>query len=263
MCDLFGTAGAAKKVANENAKQSELNRAAEAANAAELRAAQEQQGAQTRQLEQERINQQQRLADESRAAAEAEANRIREAEVRRQQNIAEGQNIISQMFGQFDDGFYNNRSQSYTDYAKPQLDTQYQEAMQNLVRSLSRSGNLNSSVRGKAMADMQGQYDKGILSITDQGKQYANQARSSIEQARGNLLAQNSQLADPGQVRNLATSQVAGLSTMPSYTPLATLIQALTSSATPSTTDSAKGKPTTGVDLFNSAPESLTGTVVA
>lgn len=263
MCDLFGTGKAANRVAEENAYQAQLNREAEARNAAELRAAQEQQGAQTRQLEQERIAQQQRLADEQRAAAEAEANRIREAEVRRQQNIAEGQNIISQMFGQFDDSFFNNRAQSYTDYAKPQLDSQYQDAMQNLVRSLSRSGNLNSSVRGKAMADMQSQYDKGILSITDQGKQYANQSRGSIEQARANLLSQNAQLADPGQVRNIATSQVAGLSTMPAYTPLATLIQALTSSADTGTTTTAKGKTTPGVDLFNSTPDSLTGTVVS
>lgn len=263
MCDLFGNEAAAKRVAKENATQAELTRQAEAQNAADLRASQEAQANQTRQLEQERINQQQRIADEQRAAAEAEAARIREAEVRRQQNIAEGQNIISQMFGQFDDNFYNNRSQSYIDYAKPQLDTQYQEAMQNLVRSLSRSGNLNSSVRGKAMADMQTQYDKGMLSITDQGKQYANNAKTAIEQARGGLLAQNAQLADPGQVRDLATSQVAGLSTLPTYSPLSTLIQALTSSSTPTTNVAAKGQGTAGVDLFNSAPDSLTGTVVS
>jgi hypothetical protein len=264
MCDIFGTGSAAKKVAEETEKQSNLNREAEANRATEERAYQDRQTAQTRALEAERYGEQSRIQSSMQAAAAQEAARIQEAEVRRQQNVAEGQGIISDMFGQFNDQFYSDRSKSYVDYAKPQLDTQYQQAMQALVRSLSRSGNLNSSVRGQSMADMQQQYDKGMLSIADQGNQYSNQARSAIEQSRNSLLGQNAQLADPGTIRAMASSSVGGLRASPAYSPLQTLITALSGSAATATPTgaSAGAEDKSGVNLFGSAAGTATGTSV-
>jgi hypothetical protein len=264
MCDIFGTGGAAKKMAEETAKQANATREATRVAAEEERAYQSKQTAQTRALEAERYSEQSRIQSSMQAAAAAEAARIQEAEVRRQQGIAEGQGIISDMFGQFNDQFYSDRSKSYVDYATPQLDTQYQQGMQALVRSLSRSGNLNSSVRGQSMADMKQQYDKGMLSIADQGNQYANQARSAIEQSRNSLLGQNAQLADPGAIRSMTAASVGNLNSSPAYSPLQTLITALTSSAgTDSTTGATAGSgEASGVNLFGSTSGTATGTSV-
>ena len=252
-------ATAARDAAEE---QGFANRAAEQTRAAEERTFQEGEANKTRALEQERINQTQNMYDQQRAMAEAESARVREAENRRQANIAEGNNAINDVFSQFNNDFYTNRAKSYTDYATPQLDQQYKSTMQNLVRSLARGGNLNSSVRGTAMSDVQSQYDKGMLSIQDQANQYSNQARNAIESARGNLVSQNAQLADPGTIRSLASSQAQGFSSPQSYTPLQTLISALTKGTGDTQNAYAKKDKPLGVDLFNSAPATETGTVV-
>ncbi|CAB5178682.1 hypothetical protein UFOVP156_24 [uncultured Caudovirales phage] len=252
-------AAAARDAAEE---QASANRAAEQQRAADERAFQENQANQTRALEQDRINQTQAMYDQQRAVAEAEAARVREAENRRQANIAEGNSAINEVFGQFNNDFYNNRAKNYVDYATPQLDQQYKTTMQGLVRSLARGGNLNSSVRGSAMSDVQSQYDKGMLSIQDQANQYSTQARNAIEAARGNLVAQNAQLADPGTIRSLASSQAQGFSTAPSYTPLQTLISALTKGTGDTQNAYTKTQKPAGVDLYNSAPATETGNVV-
>jgi hypothetical protein len=207
---------------------------------------------------------QQRQADAIYAAQQAEAERIREAEERRQANIAEGQGIISSAFGQFDDGFFGNRSQSYIDYATPQLNQQYNDAMQNLVRSLARGGNLNSSLRAQSMADLQGQRDKGMLTIADQANRFANDSRSAIEAARSNLISQNANLADPGTIRALTDSQVSSLSARQNYSPLQTLISALSRSpaTAPDNLPATKSRQAAGVDLFASAPTVATGTSI-
>lgn len=62
------------------------------------------------------------------------------------------------------------------------------------------SGNLNSSLRGQSMADLQRQYGEGLAYIANNAATYAQQARAAIEAARSNLVAQNASLADPGQV---------------------------------------------------------------
>jgi hypothetical protein len=207
---------------------------------------------------------QQRQADAILRAQQEEAERVRQAEIRRQANIAEGQDIISSAFSQFDDGFFGNRSQSYIDYATPQLDQQYNDAMQSLVRSLARGGNLNSSLRAQSMADLQRQRDQGMLTIAEQGNRYANDARSAIEASRSNLITQNANLADPGVIRSLADSQVASLSASQNFTPLQSLISALSRQSGTSATGApaAKSKQAAGVDLFASAPNVATGTSI-
>jgi hypothetical protein len=194
----------AQRLAQERAIAEEAFRAQQAAQHAQMRAFSEQQ-----------------------AAARRAAEEAKRAEVRRQRNIQDGQGIIEEMFGQFNDDFYGQRRQSYVDFATPQLDRQYQEAMNSLVRSLSRSGNLNSSVRAQSMSDLQRQYQEALGTIGSQGAQYANQQRANIEAQRADLIQRNASLADPGVMRGLVESSVGSLSNAPTYTPIGTLINAL------------------------------------
>ena len=198
------------------------------------------------------MGEQQRMFNEQQAAAQRAAEEARQAEIRRQNNIQEGQGIISDVFGQFNDDFYTGRQQSYVDYARPQLEQQYQDAMQSLVRSLARSGNLSSSLRGQSMSDLQRQFDQGLATIQSQGSNYSSQARSQIEAARAGLIGQNATLADPGTVRGLAEAQASSLSQADTYSPISSLISALTrgaSDAAGSTPDE-KSKPK-GVGLVS------------
>ncbi len=158
------------------------------------------------------------------AAAAAEAERQRQEELARQGRITEGAGKIDEAFGQFGDDFYNQRKQAYIDYATPELDSQYQDSMRSLVAALSRTGNLNSSTRAERMARLNEQYNQRKLDITNTGLDYANQARNAVDSARGELLTQNSSLADPNVISGNASARAASLAQMPSFSPLGQLL---------------------------------------
>jgi hypothetical protein len=166
------------------------------------------------------------------AEAQAEAERLRQAEERRQANILAGQQEISSAFGQFDDNFYNQRAQSYLDFANPQLERQYQDQQRSLVAALTRSGNLNSSTRAELMAKLQREYDEGKLQLANSARTFADQARASTEAARARLTESNASLADPGAVRTAAAAEAAGLTVNPNYQNLGSLLSNLSGSVT-------------------------------
>lgn len=217
--------------------QRQMQAQAEAAAAAQLRAQQE-------------------AFARAEAAARAEAERIRAAEEARQRNIAQGQQEISSVFGQFNDDFYNTRAKSFTDYALPQLDTQYQDTMRGLTAALARSGNLNSSLRGETFAKAQREYDQQKLALADRGLQFANDARSSIERARSELIGTNATLADPGAIRTLAEQRAQASAGTPTYSPITAMLTDLAGTIGPAGKKAA-AKTTTGVGLFD---DSLSGT---
>jgi hypothetical protein len=196
------------------------------------------------------------------AAAEAEAARVRAAEQARQNNILQGQQEISSIFGQFNDDFYNARAKSFTDYAMPQLDTQYQDAMRSLTASLARSGNLNSSLRGETMAKAQREYDAQKLSLADRGMQYANDARSAIERARSELFATNASLADPGSIRTLAQQRAQAAAAQNGFSPLGLMLSDLAGTVGSPGRTTAASKPAQSVALFDSPLSSGSGRVI-
>jgi len=175
------------------------------------------------------------------AEAQAEAERLRVAEERRQANILAGQEEIASAFGQFDDNFYNQRAQSYLDFANPQLERQYQDQQRSLVAALTRSGNLNSSTRAELMAKLQREYDENKLNLANTARTYSDQARAATDQARARLTETNATLADPGAVRTAAQAATSGLTVNPNYQNLGTLLSNLSSTVTTS------GQNTTGM----------------
>lgn len=144
-------------------------------------------------------------------------------EAQRQSNIKAGYDQIQSVFGGFNDDFYGQRSQAYTDYAMPQLDDQYAKAVEQLTFALARNGRLDSSTAATQRADLQKDYDLQRTSIQDKGLQYGNDARSSVERSRADLVAMNTNLANPNQIASEAQGRLAGLQAMPSFSPLAPL----------------------------------------
>lgn len=185
------------------------------------------------------------------AEAAAEAERQRQAEERRQNNITQGSNEISSVFGQFDDNFYNQRSQGYLDYALPQLDQQYQDEQRQLIAQLARTGNLNSSLRGDLSGKLLGQYNTNKLNLQNTANSYASSARSAVEQARAQLLKSNSELADPGLIRTMADAQASGVKVAPQYQSLGDMIANLSATLTPNAAATAGTPSGTGVELYN------------
>jgi hypothetical protein len=183
--------------------------------------------------------------------ARSEAERIRVAEENRQANILLGQEEIASAFGQFDDNFYNQRGQSYLDFANPQLERQYQDQQRSLVAALTRSGNLNSSTRAELMSKLQREYDENKLNLANTARTYSDQARAATDAARARLTESNASLADPGAIRTAAEAAKSGLTINPNYQNLGSLLSNLSSSVTTSGQNTS-GMGGGGVSLYGS-----------
>jgi len=123
----------------------------------------------------------------------------------------------------FDDDFYNSRQQEYIDYATPQLDQQYEDAVKALTFSLSRNGRLDSSTAADQRAGLLEDYNTQKTAIADKGLEYANNARSSVAGARSDLVALNSNLANPATIANEAQNRLSSLQQTPTFDTLAPL----------------------------------------
>lgn len=135
----------------------------------------------------------------------------------------------TQMSGGFNDDFFNRQRQNYIDYASPQLDQQYGDANKQLTFALSRSGLLDSSVRGEKAGDLQRAYDLNKQKIADDALSYETQSRNAVEDARANLISMLNATGDAEGAANAALARSQALSQAPSYSPLTSLFADFTS----------------------------------
>lgn len=158
------------------------------------------------------------------SGAEATAAAQRAEEQARQERIRKGTESINTTFdGQFNDGFFDGLSKSYVDFARPQLDEQAGKARNQLTFALARNGTLDSSMRSTQSADLQRSVDKEIQNITDKGREYATEARTGVEQARADLIANLTMTGDNVGAANAALARAKTLATPPAYSPLGQL----------------------------------------
>ncbi|MBI2240290.1 MAG: hypothetical protein HYU59_05740 [Magnetospirillum gryphiswaldense] len=157
------------------------------------------------------------------------ADAARAEEQARQARIREGTQKVNELFdGQFTDDFYGQRRQGYLDYATPQLEDQYQQALKELTYSLDRAGTSDSSIRAARMGELQKLYDTNTRYVSDTGLNHENDARNNVEQARSNLISQLNATADVSGAVNSANSRAAALSAQQGYSPLGQLFSAFT-----------------------------------
>lgn len=125
--------------------------------------------------------------------------------------------------GGFNDDFFSGRRQAYIDYASPQLEEQYGDAQKQLTYALTRSGNLDSSMRADKSADLQKMYDLNKQKIADDALSYETQSRTAVEDARANLIATLNATGDAQGAANSAIARSQALSQAPAYSPLSQL----------------------------------------
>lgn len=154
------------------------------------------------------------------SAVEEEADRARAEEEARQAEIGKGMSSISDTFSQFDPTFFGGLSDSFVDYARPQLDEQFGDAGEQLTFSLARAGALDSSSRVDRESDLRRTYDTQLQSIADQGMGYATEAERSVEDARSSLVSSLNATGDSAAASQGALSQAQILSAPPTYSPL-------------------------------------------
>ena len=160
---------------------------------------------------------------------QAEYERQRAEEEARQNRIAQGKQEIENAFLGYDDDFYSGISTDYMDYATPQIEDQYEDALKQLRVSLARSGNLDSSLRTDRIARLNERNADAYVDAQRQGENYANQVRGNLNTVKSNLLQQNQSLADPSLIASMAANQSYTASQMPAYNPIAQLFDGVTS----------------------------------
>ena len=81
-----------------------------------------------------------------------------EAEARRQAKVDAGLKRIEEVFGKYDQDFYDRSQDAYLDYYEPQLEDKYKKGLQDLKFALARGGRFGSSTevdrKAKAAQDM-------------------------------------------------------------------------------------------------------------
>ena len=191
------------------------------------------------------------------AAKQAQAD-----EAERQARVRAGTEQVNSTFSQFDDPFFEKQRTNYLNFALPQLDDQYGEAQKKLTFALARDGNLNSSAQATQNGLLQKTYDTQRLSLADQGQNLANQARSNVEDARGNLISTLNATGDATQTANSATARAGALSAPPGYSAIGdafgTVLNGMAINAQNNRTQALMaGKPLSGTGLFGSSAGSV------
>jgi hypothetical protein len=159
-----------------------------------------------------------------------EAKLARKDEQERQAKIREGTTRVNSIFdGQFNDDYYNKQRDSYINYANPQLEKQYGDAQKELTFALARGGNLDSSARADKEAELQQAYDLNKQKVADDALAYGTKARTSVEDARGNLISMLNATGDAEGAANSAISRASALSEPAAYSPLTQLFADFTS----------------------------------
>lgn len=126
-------------------------------------------------------------------------------------------------------GFFDNIRNNFTNYASPQLEQQYGDAQKQLTFSLARNGTLDSSVRGAKAGELQQKYDLNKQQIADQALSHETQARTSVEDARANLIASLNATGDAQGAANAALARSTALSQPQAYNPMTNLFADFTS----------------------------------
>ena len=142
-------------------------------------------------------------------------------EAQRQQRIQQGTNEINQIFGAYDKGFFDQRAKAYEDFALPQLSQQYQQTRDQIGFNLANRGLSKSSAANKQWSDLFRNMQSAKQGIADTGRGQAQQLQQQLDTAKGTLLNQLYQSADPAQAAQSAVATAASISQPSTFAPLA------------------------------------------
>lgn len=179
------------------------------------------------------------------------AKQARAAEEARQARIQQGMGGINNAFSQFNDDFYNTRSSAYTAYQTPQLEKQFEDAKRELTLALARSGNSQSSLANTKFAELKDLFDTSSQDIVSRSKDFANTERSSVENARGELINQLNMSGDATLAAQAAQQKAALLGQGQSFDTLGQIFANITDGLATQADLERRGSARFGTNLFN------------
>ena len=151
-----------------------------------------------------------------------EARRLEEE---RQGRIKEGLGSINKTFEPFNDKFYGQRQQDYTNFAMPQLYQQLGQANRQGFYGLANRGLQKSSAADLFGSNLARETNVQKQGIVDTGIAQSQQLRRDVEGQRSNLFAQLQASADPTTASQQALSSAGQFSLPSAFQPIGNLFQ--------------------------------------
>lgn len=184
------------------------------------------------------------------------ANRARKDEKNRKQQIQLGTNTVNDIFGQYDEGFFQrNLANPFLGFALPQFEEQRRGALGDLIKGLATRGLLSSSVGARARNEFNDYSDRQRLGLEDQARSRVDQGLAEVEQQRNNIITQLNATADAQAAIQSARNQAALLGRPPTFSPLGALFANFSSTFLNNRNNPAATAPASGggASLFSSA----------
>lgn len=174
----------------------------------------------------------------------------RQEEERRQASIRAGRASVDATLGAFDDDYFSGISDAYARHYMPQLDRQYRDAHETLVKQLASSGLSASSVAARRLSDLAEAMEAERQGIASRGVDAAHAARGDIEASRADLYEQLASGLTPADAASRAAQIAAQSRQTPTYSPLGAVFSSILTPAGNVIAAEAAGHRGTGLDLF-------------
>lgn len=129
--------------------------------------------------------------------ANQQAQQTQAAEDKRQAAIGQGKTSIDSAFSQFDDPYFANYTKTYTDAQNAPLADQYGIAKDKLIASLAGRDTLESTGGANELGQLDKTNANAQAGIGANAVDATNQLRSTINNSKNSLYAENTAAADP------------------------------------------------------------------
>ena len=154
------------------------------------------------------------MCSNSGAASAKAAAQARADDKDRSRSISQGTDQVNKQFAGFNNDFYDKRAKDYADYYNPQVDAQYKEAQKQQAFQLARQGVTQSSAAAHEAGLLNQQFGAQKAAVTGSAMDSANQARTQMEAARGNIIGDLHSTADPASAAQAAVNRTANALTV-------------------------------------------------
>lgn len=178
------------------------------------------------------------------------------------QQQAQNAATIQQDTGEVNDAFtqaftpdyYNNITSSYENYYNPQLDQQYQTALNALTGQLGQQGILQSTEGQRQISLLNQAYQTQKQTVASNAANAAQQQKQNVAQQQNVLLGQATAAADPTSLATQAANTTSSLASPVNYSPLGSVFSGLLGQGTNALSIQQGGLPSassTGSGSFN------------
>lgn len=143
-------------------------------------------------------------------------------EAERQARIKAGSARIDEIFGGFDDNYYDGIAGAYKEHYTPLLEEQYEDARKQLYYNPA-GGSTSSSAFAERLADLEKERQRQLVELGNRGLATAQENRGNLANNRQSLISQLNAGASVDTVAGLAAEQAKTLTATPVYSPLGDL----------------------------------------